>query len=297
VKAQPAIVFGGDRLHEADCVRCEKLVAAARRLWPLSEVALILGLDTMFGCVEGVRQDADAAVDVLCARFAEQAGLSFAFSSNDRFSAHVARLLSARTGAPLLGPVVAVHGDRVTCVDRRRIARAREMSPGQVLLVDERYFSRPSNEAARAATAIATRDAASRIAFADVQVSSGAVPLGEADLVMSAGDGITGWDDFLAVAERLGATVGASKVVCDKGLLPRDRQVGSSGTAVSPRVYIALGISGSTQHLQGIGESTRVLAVNTDPHAAIVQRADLAIVTDANALLRGLRAVLEEDRA
>ena len=112
--------------------------------------------------------------------------------------------------------------------------------------------------------------------------------LAEADFIVSAGNGITDWADFAELAEALGATRGGSRVVCDAGHLPRDRQIGASGTLVTARCYFALGIAGAPQHLQGITEVKHVIAVNTDLHAEMIKRADLAIVADAQAVMPAL---------
>lgn len=292
--SRAVVVFGGDRLHDADVARCERLLGAARGLDGAGRATrLLLGLDG--GRPGGVPQDADAALQRLRALQAAQPEALFLFGSRDRFGAHVARLLCAASGRPMVGAVVALQDGQALCTDAHGARHRVALSPGQVLRVDERYF--PRVPADPACVDRLPCDIGAARAFDDVPVATGAVPLPEAELVLSAGDGIDDWDSFAAVAHLLGATVGASKVVCDKGLQPRERQVGSSGTAVAPRVYIALGISGSTQHLQGIADASRILAVNTDPHAAIVRRAELALVTDANALLRALRATLEGARA
>ena len=122
-----------------------------------------------------------------------------------------------------------------------------------------------------------------------------AVPLTEADFIVSAGNGVTDWPGFHDVAAALGAAEGGSRVVCDTGLLPRERQVGASGSLVEPRCYLAFGIAGAPQHLQGILRCERVLAVNTDLHAEMVKRADLAIIADAQAVMPAL-ARLAKDR-
>ena len=113
-------------------------------------------------------------------------------------------------------------------------------------------------------------------------------PLESARFIIAAGNGVTDWNSFGELAKALGATVGASRVVCDRGFLPRDRQVGSSGTLVSSRVYIALGISGAVQHLDGIHDVEFVISVNSDPGAPIHSRAVLPIVADANAVVQHL---------
>jgi N,N-dimethylglycine/sarcosine catabolism electron transfer flavoprotein subunit alpha len=121
-----------------------------------------------------------------------------------------------------------------------------------------------------------------------------AVPLTEADFIVSAGNGVTDWPGFHEVAAALGAAEGGSRVVCDAGLLPRERQVGASGSLVEPRCYLAFGIAGAPQHLQGIVRCERVLAVNTDLHAEMVKRADLAIIADAQAVMPALASLARE---
>jgi electron transfer flavoprotein alpha subunit len=127
-------------------------------------------------------------------------------------------------------------------------------------------------------------------------VDPNAVPLKEADFIVSAGNGVTDWDAFHAVASALGAAEGGSRVVCDAGLLPRGRQVGASGTLVEPRCYLAFGIAGAPQHLQGIARCERVVAVNTDLHADMVKRADLALIADAQAVMPALARLAREKR-
>ena len=123
------------------------------------------------------------------------------------------------------------------------------------------------------------------------------LPLAEADLIISAGSGLTDWGSFHAAAEALGAAEAGSRVVCDSGLLPRNRQVGASGLLVEPRCYLAFGIAGASQHLQGIAAAERVIAVNTDLRAEMVKRADLAIVADAQDVLPALVRRARERRS
>ena len=122
------------------------------------------------------------------------------------------------------------------------------------------------------------------------------VPLAEAALILSAGGGVTDWGAFHRAAAALGAAEAGSRVACDAGHLPRDRQVGVSGTIVAPRCYLAFGIAGASQHLHGVVAAERVVAVNVDPRADMMQRADLAIVADAQAVLPALAQRAAERR-
>ncbi len=126
-----------------------------------------------------------------------------------------------------------------------------------------------------------------------VAVDPAALPLAEAGFVAAAGNGVTDLAAFTRVARALGATPGASRVLCDAGLMPRDRQVGASGTVLDAVCYLALGIAGAPQHLQGVARVQHVVAVNTDLHAAMVARADLAIIADAQTVMPALVAALE----
>jgi electron transfer flavoprotein alpha subunit len=121
------------------------------------------------------------------------------------------------------------------------------------------------------------------------------VPLAEAAFVVSAGNGVSDFDAFRALAVALGATPGASRVVCDAGLMPRAAQVGASGTVLEAACYFALGIAGAPQHLQGVAKCEHVVAVNTDLHAAMIERAGLAVVADAQKVMPALIATLQAE--
>ncbi|MDO6787157.1 electron transfer flavoprotein subunit alpha/FixB family protein [Cobetia marina] len=129
-----------------------------------------------------------------------------------------------------------------------------------------------------------------------VAVDPSAIALGEAEFILSAGNGIRDWDGFHRAASLLGATEGASRVAVDDGFMPRARQVGATGTWVTARVYVAVGISGAIQHLQGIQRCDKVVAINLDGGCDMVKRADLSVIGDAGAILASLCQQLEAER-
>jgi electron transfer flavoprotein alpha subunit len=135
------------------------------------------------------------------------------------------------------------------------------------------------------------------VSIDEVSGDPATMTLAEADFVVSAGNGVTDFDAFTALAQALGATPGASRMVCDAGLMPRAAQVGASGTVLKARCYFALGIAGAPQHLQGVAQCEHVVAVNTDLHAAMIERAGLAVVADAQAVMLALIALLVEERS
>ncbi|GHB24014.1 electron transfer flavoprotein subunit alpha/FixB family protein [Salinicola rhizosphaerae] len=118
-----------------------------------------------------------------------------------------------------------------------------------------------------------------------VAVDPQQIPLAQAPFILSAGRGVADWAGFHHAADVLGASEGASRVAVDDGNMPRARQVGATGTFVAASCYIAVGISGAVQHLQGITRCQRVIAINRDPTCDMVKRADLAIIADGDAVL------------
>nr|WP_298166867.1 electron transfer flavoprotein subunit alpha/FixB family protein [uncultured Pseudomonas sp.] len=121
-----------------------------------------------------------------------------------------------------------------------------------------------------------------------VAVDPALIPMAEAEFILSGGNGVKDWELFHQAAKTLGATEGASRVAVDDGFMPRNRQVGATGTWVSARVYLAVGISGAIQHLQGIGACDKVVAVNMDPGCDMIKRADLSVIGDSAAILQAL---------
>jgi len=118
---------------------------------------------------------------------------------------------------------------------------------------------------------------------APFQQAKQAVDLSQAERIVSVGRGIkeeANIDVARRLAEALGAEIAASRPICDAGWLPMERQVGSSGQTVAPKLYLALGISGAIQHLVGMKGSSTVVAINKDPDAPIFEIADYGIVGD-----------------
>ncbi|WFM71286.1 electron transfer flavoprotein subunit alpha/FixB family protein [Halomonas sp. CKK8] len=129
-----------------------------------------------------------------------------------------------------------------------------------------------------------------------VAVDPAGVALAEAEFILSGGNGVNDWDGFHHAARVLGATEGASRVAVDDGHMARDRQVGATGTWVTARVYLAVGISGAIQHLQGIQGCDKVVAINMDPGCDMIKRADLAVIGDSAPVLEALVALVEQSR-
>ncbi|MBX8574257.1 electron transfer flavoprotein subunit alpha/FixB family protein [Pseudomonas cichorii] len=129
-----------------------------------------------------------------------------------------------------------------------------------------------------------------------VAVDPAVIPMAEAEFIFSGGNGVKDWDLFHRTAAALGATEGASRVAVDDGFMSRDRQVGASGTWVTARVYVAVGISGAIQHLQGIGACDKVIAINLDAGCDMIKRADLSVIGESADILKALIDAVEAYR-
>ncbi|HEU4925446.1 MAG TPA: electron transfer flavoprotein subunit alpha/FixB family protein [Vicinamibacterales bacterium] len=204
--------------------------------------------------------------------------------------------LAARLGRPLITDVTGVKkdGDRLICV--------RPMFQGKLNadvaaggppphLVTCQIGAFRADSAARGAAAAAVVKAAvavdvSRIRQkpeAPFKEAKQAVDLSQASRIVAVGRGIKAQENLKVaeqLAQALGAELAASRPICDAGWLPMDRQIGSSGQTVAPKLYVALGISGAIQHLVGMKGSRTIVAINKDADAPIFEVADYGIVGD-----------------
>ncbi|MGH3992698.1 MAG: electron transfer flavoprotein subunit alpha/FixB family protein, partial [Pseudonocardiaceae bacterium] len=202
----------------------------------------------------------------------------------------IAARLAARTGSGLLSDAVDVDGDGVctqSVFGGAFIVKSRSVQGTPVITVRPGGVEavEADGAAAEETVDVPAMDAAKAAKITGVQpVTGGDRPeLTEACVVVSGGRGVGSADNFAvveALADTLGAAVGASRAAVDSGYYPHQFQVGQTGKTVSPQLYVALGISGAIQHRAGMQTSRTIVAVNKDADAPIFEIADFGVVGD-----------------
>jgi electron transfer flavoprotein alpha subunit len=176
-------------------------------------------------------------------------------------------------------------------------ARVRVNSTPRVATVRPNSYPASTTAGAGAVEAVALADYAPQAVVTATEVSQSTRPdVAEATIIVSGGRGMGGPEHFAlleALADALGAGVGASRAVVDAGWRPHADQVGQTGKTVAPTLYIACGISGAVQHLAGMKTSKVIVAINKDAEAPIFSVADYGIVGDVFAVIPALTAAVK----
>jgi len=220
-----------------------------------------------------------------------------------------APMLAARMRKPLITDVTAITGTGAAATFTRPMFQgklAAEVKPqgDAPVFVTIQIGAYRADAVANSGTAAVTKvdldiDASAIRQHPDApfQEAKQAVDLSQAERIVSVGRGIKSQEN-IAIAEKLakamGAELAASRPICDNGWLPMERQIGSSGQTVAPKLYLALGISGAIQHLVGMKGARTIVAINKDADAPIFEVADYGIVGDLFEIVPALTSELEK---
>jgi electron transfer flavoprotein alpha subunit len=302
----------------------EAVVAAQAMAGGLPIKVAVVGADTTAlaqeltsgGVTEVLRTDHPAlamytpdAYTVALQRVVESAAPTFVLLPHTYQTRDFAPMLAARIRKTLITDVTAITGSGVAATFTRPMfqgklaaeVRPRGEAPFFVTLqigafradALQRGGAAPVTDVAVTIDAGAIRQQPA----APFQEAKQAVDLSQAERIVAVGRGIKS-KEHLPLAEKLAvalhAELAASRPICDNGWLPMDRQIGSSGQTVAPKLYVALGISGAIQHLVGMKGSRTIVAVNKDSDAPIFEVADYGIVGDLFEIAPALIAALED---
>lgn len=203
--------------------------------------------------------------------------------------------LAATLDCPQISDIIGIEGDGGEILVRpiyagNAMARVRSTAGRRIITVRPTAFA-PADASGGAAQVEAVDAAApdGRVQYKGLRATASERPeLATAARVVSGGRALASRENFAlieALADKLGAAIGASRAAVDAGFVPNDYQVGQTGKVVAPELYIAVGISGAIQHLAGMKDSKTIVAINKDPEAPIFKIADYGLVGDLFAIL------------
>jgi electron transfer flavoprotein alpha subunit len=258
----------------------------------------------------GFATDAPAAWAAALAEATRRFEPRAVLAAGTTFGHEVMAAAAARIGAPFAAGCVEIRPGDPLEVTRQRWAgsvledAAIEGAPAFLSVAEHAVEGRPLGEPATVqvqALAIEVEPADLRVRLIEqVPPAAGHISLADARVVVGGGRGVGGPEGFEALEELaalLGGTVGVSRVVTSAGWRPHADQVGQTGTRIAPDLYIACGISGAIQHIVGCRSAKSILAINTDPDAPIMTRADHAVIGDLHAVIPAIVAEIRKVRA
>lgn len=222
---------------------------------------------------------------------ADKAGADVVVMSMSLTGKAVAPRVAVRLGAGIVSGVVSLPDMTNGFVVKRGAFSGKAFAfvnintPKKVVSVTPNAFGAVKGEGTATVEAVDLTPAASRITVKEISRQTGDIaPLPEAELVVSAGRGMKGpenWGIIEDLAKVLGAATACSRPVADVHWRPHYEHVGQTGVAIRPNLYIAIGISGAIQHLAGVNQSKCIVVINKDPEAPFFKAADYGIVGDA----------------
>jgi electron transfer flavoprotein alpha subunit len=240
----------------------------------------------------------------LIASEAQANGASTILFSHDLIGKAVAPRLSVRLNAGLVSGAVALpEGDgsiKVNVFSGKAMGLVKVNSSSRIISLLPNSIQPEKNGNTCTVEETSGNAGSAAIKVISTKKPEGEIPLPEAELVVSAGRGLKGpenWTMIEDLAKSLGAATACSRPVADIGWRPHHEHVGQTGVAIRPNLYIAVGISGAIQHLAGVNGSKVIVVVNTDPEAPFFKAADYGIVGDAFEVVPKLTAAINKFKA
>ena len=236
----------------------------------------------------------------LIATAVEATGANTVVFSHDLTAKAVAPRLSVRLKAGLVAGAVAVpEGDtvRVNVFSGKAFGHVKINTDKKIISLLPNSIQPEAGGSACSVEEFNGNAGEASVKVLDTKKPEGEIPLPEAELVVSAGRGLKGpenWGMVEELASELGAATACSRPVADIGWRPHHEHVGQTGVAIRPNLYIAAGISGAIQHLAGVNGSKVIVVVNTDPEAPFFKAADYGIVGDAFEVLPRLTEAVKK---
>jgi electron transfer flavoprotein alpha subunit len=240
----------------------------------------------------------------LVASVAQGNGASTIVFSHDLIGKAVAPRLSVRLNAGLVSGAVALpEGDgsiKVNVFSGKAMGLVKVNSSTKIISLLPNSIQPEKSGSACAIEETSGNAGSAAIKVISTKKPEGEIPLPEAELVVSAGRGLKGpenWGMIEDLAKSLGAATACSRPVADIGWRPHHEHVGQTGVAIRPNLYIAVGISGAIQHLAGVNGSKVIVVVNTDAEAPFFKAADYGIIGDAFEVVPKLTAAINKFKA
>jgi electron transfer flavoprotein alpha subunit len=217
-------------------------------------------------------------------------GATVVIFSNNLSGKAVAPRVAARLKAGLVAGAVALPDTSNGFVVKKNVFSGKAFahisltSPIKVVALNPNSYAVKAREGQAEVAALNVQADAPKVKVVSATQASGQVPLTEAEIVVSAGRGLKGpenWGMVEELARLLGAATACSRPVADAHWRPHNEHVGQTGIAIAPNLYIAIGISGAIQHLAGVNRSKVIAVINKDPEAPFFKAADYGIIGDA----------------
>ena len=240
----------------------------------------------------------------LIASVAQTVGANTVIFSHDLIGKSVAPRLSVRLKAGLVSGAISIpEADgtvKVNVFSGKAMGAVKVNSATKIISLLPNSIQPEVSGAACSVEETSGQGGAAAIKVISTKKPEGEIPLPEAELVVSAGRGLKGpenWGMIEEMAKLLGAATACSRPVADIGWRPHHEHVGQTGVAIRPNLYIAVGISGAIQHLAGVNGSKVIVVVNTDPEAPFFKAADYGIVGDAFEVVPRLNEAIKKFKA